>query len=194
MATIRVKQVKKTFSPGDQLLVTQHAGKVGMDCDSRLAANGHNHNPGKGVDLPDLGVEHKARKMGSKSHHVQAKMSADDIIGTPWDKSVARDKSLVQHRTIWDPNTCQVVDSRTFDFGDTETQKELGEDYESAREILSGGVDDNTTYIRGGKNLHLDRVRGTDMWQVKINDNAMRRMEARALGKQVLEDKDVFEW
>ena len=194
MPKLKITKIKNTFEAGEQLPISANAGIVGMSADRMLVKKGHNHNPGKGVDLPDFDTEHKARKSLSKSHHTIGRMSLEDIKQQSWCQTSVREKVLRQQRTTYDGDTCIIKESRIYDFDDPEIQAELERDYETAREKVLNGKHVDKTYVSGGEWVHLQKDSKQDMWQVRINNSAMKKMESRVLGAPVLKNSGLFEW
>ena len=194
MGNLRLKKIKNTFEAGDQLEISNHAGTVGMSADAMLVQQGHNHNSGKGVDLPDFDTEHKARKLGSNSHHTLGRMTIEDIKKQSWKETSVRDKSLRQQRTTYNPDNCIVTESKIYDFDDPEIQEQLERDYETARQQVLNGNHADKTYISGGSHVHLQKDHKKDTWQVRINNSAMKKMQGKVLGAPVLKHSGLFEW
>ena len=121
-------------------------------------------------------------------------MSLEDIKQQSWCQTSVREKVLRQQRTTYDGDTCIIKESRIYDFDDPEIQAELERDYETAREKVLNGKHVDKTYVSGGEWVHLQKDSKQDMWQVRINNSAMKKMESRVLGAPVLKNSGLFEW
>ena len=91
----RVKKIKsRLVGKKVSLKPVQRAREL----EEAIADIGFTLNLGRGVDLPEVGIDIKTRDVDAVSPHTVASMTADSIVATPYRYSNVFDKIQKQHR------------------------------------------------------------------------------------------------
>lgn len=180
---INVIKLNKAIEVGTIIPMEEINGNIGRWVEDRLEENGYSVNRGKGVDLKQLGVEVKTRKVGSTSGHTVGAMLPQDIINTQWEDSNIHDKIQRQYRVDHKINPLTgdniVVGTQVYDFTDFEIQARLKEAWEHCQGVLAQGV--NSDYIRGTDKWAYLEMQDTGYYQFRIPCGIMKRMERMSI-------------
>ena len=172
----RIKGVDKgTAIPADIV----DSGGVGRFIEKQLEKHGHNYNTGKGIDLPELNVENKSRKVGSKSAHTVGRMTTNDIINTSWENSSIREKiQALQNRYEWNDTFGEITNNSLYDFTDPDIDVILKSGYELGRQEIASGMCGNNTKTYGAIIWQKDKDK--EQWQYRITEKGMRQIKNMA--------------
>lgn len=173
--TLKVKKlkhgiVKHQVVPSDPAL-------VGKWVEDTLEENGHIINRSAGVDLEDLGLEVKSRKISSKSAHTIGRMTTNDIINTPYNNSPIKKKIQTQYRVEYNDD-CEVVDAKIYDFSEEWIQELIESSYEEGRSEIAAGIHKNHTKTYGVGIFEKDKDK--DLWQYRITASGMKKIKIMA--------------
>lgn len=151
-------------------------GNIGRLTEDVMINNGYRIEKTQVVDMPDLGIEQKTRKIGSRSGHTVCKMTIEDIINTPWEDSPVRQKMQRQFRIEYDDDEQVIVEAKIYDFTMEEIQRDLKVAYETARELFKKG--NIETYVRGKDcgvpaAAYFENTTKDIYWDFRIPDNKM---------------------
>jgi len=165
-------------------------GNVGKWYETQLKENGFPMNSKHGIDIPDLGLEVKTRKLGSKAHHTTGNMTYNNIVNTPYKESTIFQKLQQQNRMEYDNDLNTIVEETVYDFRDPEIQKKIEESYENGRRLLreAGGVVEGT--VVGGEYGVFEYKEGNS-YAHRIPDSGMRKL--KGMSKSVVNDIFKFE-
>jgi hypothetical protein len=179
MAKAKLTGLKKGIQPRTKIPFNQSNGNVGKWAEDQLIKNGYNVQKNSTLDIPDIGVEVKTRKHGSKSCHSMGGMSIERIISTPYDQSTVKEKILSQYRMHYHDQFQEVSDSGVYNFDEKYIQEKMREAYEGAREMIMNG--DRKNWIRKeiepGKMAWGAFERNGNSYVFRIPPNRMNDME-----------------
>jgi len=188
MTTVKVKNLKKGPKAGDDVPYYQAYGNNGRHFEREFAKN-YYVNTGKGKDMPNEGIEIKSRKNGSSSYHSVGTMTVEDIINTPYERSIIHDKFQQQVRVHYDDTRRIVTSSRVYDFTDPLIQSRVKEAYEKARTAITNGY--LTNWVRESDWGLFEKKRGSDSYTFRIPDNVMKDFETISSNSKTM--KKFFE-
>lgn len=139
--------------------------------ENMLINDGYNFNLGKGVDLPDDGIEVKSRLKESTSSHTVGNMTDYDIIVTPYRQSSIFPKLQKQMRV---EHTCNhIVKVEYYDFSQPFIQDLLEEAYEAARASIAAGYTPHAPGTRFG----YFEYHASNSYKFRITDAGMKDLE-----------------
>jgi methyl coenzyme M reductase beta subunit len=173
--TLKVKKIKNGIEKGQ--CVPNDTKIVGKWIEDQLENNGHIINRGAGVDLTEINVEVKSRKVSSNSAHTIGRMTTKDIINTPYDSSSIKNKIQTQYRVEYDDN-CKVNESKIYDFSEEWIQELIKLSYESGRAEIAAGLTKNNTATHGVGIFQRDKDK--DQWQYRITNAGMKKIKTMA--------------
>lgn len=136
-------------------------------------------NNGKGVDLPQFGVEVKSRDITSTSDHTVTKMIRDDILKSAWDKNnVAWQKLQYQYRMHYDFEK-RIIEELVFcNFTHWTIQSRLEAEFNAIKlPLLRDKKLERTT--KEDRWLFIERdIENPGIYQVRLKNRAMDEMLA----------------
>jgi hypothetical protein len=149
----------------------QQHGNVGRKIQRDLISAGHNFNTGKGVDLPEEGLEVKTRKEESTSAHTVGSITVEQIKKNSWDESSLKEKCQNQYRVSYSDTESVIKEAKIYDFTDPYIQEKLKEGYEEGRKLIQKGHTGD--YVRGSKWGYFER-QTKNSYQYRIPHSAMK--------------------
>lgn len=185
--TVKVTKIKNGIK--ENTCVPLDCDNVGYWVEDQLEENGHKINRGKGVDLDDLGVEVKTRKISSKSAHTVGRMTTQDIVNTCYDDSALKDKIQTQYRVEYDEYG-NIRSSKVYDFTDEGIQDLLRESYEAGRAEISQGMDGKNNTKTHGVGI-FQRDSDKEQWQWRVTDSGMKKIKTMSRQKTF---RKIFEY
>jgi hypothetical protein len=176
---ISVTKIKAGIPVGTDVPERQRYGNVGRWAQGVLRDNGFKIVEGKGVDIPELGVEVKSRKIESNSHHTVGTMSIDDIICTPYDLSNVREKFQKQYRVHYSDEGQVVVAEGIVDLRDDFIQGKVREAYEAGRKkiIQNEAQGFHPPYVKGTEWGHFEIAQSYSSYRFRIPNHSMKKIE-----------------
>jgi len=173
--TARVKRLKTPMV--GRTVPKQYHGNVGRFIEAGLARNGHKVNKGKGIDLPEEGLEVKSRKTESTSAHTIGSVTRDDIKTTSWHDTDLKAKCQRQYRVSYSDNESVIKEAKIYDLTDPYIQEKFEEGYEAGRKLIIEG--DTGDYIRGSKWGYFEK-QTDNSYQYRIPHGAMKTILSTA--------------
>ena len=149
----------------------QQHGNVGQQIQKDLANAGHKLNTGKGVDLPEEGLEVKTRKEESTSAHTIGSITVGQIKKKSWSETGLKEKCQRQFRVSYSDTESVIKEAKIYDFTDPYIQEKLKEGYEEGRKLIQKGHTGD--YIRGSKWGYFER-QTKNSYQYRIPHSAMK--------------------
>ena len=167
----RVKKIKsRLVGKKVSLKPVQRAREL----EEAIADIGFTLNLGRGVDLPEVGIDIKTRDVDAVSPHTVASMTADSIVATPYRYSNVFDKIQKQHRIKTQNGV--VVDEFTYDFSAPYIQEWIESAYEAARAQMITGA--RGSYIPGNEYGYFEQsTTSENTYSFRMSDSAMTRIE-----------------
>lgn len=152
-------------------------GAAGRDIENQLREQGYPISNEAGPDLPTIGVEVKSRDVDATSAQSVGSMLPEDIINTPYYKSVICQKLQQQYRVKHKDQV--IVSADIYDFSSSYIQQRFEASYEAARQKLINGERGN--YIPGGEYGYFERtVKGSRSYQFRVSNGAVKKLEIMA--------------
>jgi hypothetical protein len=182
---VKPTQIKHGIAVGTVLKVDKgNPGAIGMQVHEHIAQHGHNMNPSDGCDMPDLKVEVKSRKRGSRSAHTIGTVSIDTVLNCEYEQTVLYEKSQHVYKVTHVPDTLKtniVQDVRLWDFSIPECQHKLKQAYNIIRQKVRSGCRDKR--ITGNRFGNLER-QASGSYQFRLTNKGMQDLEAISLQKK----------
>ena len=170
----KVVKINHGIPKGTNIPMKQDSGNVGKYVEGCLEDNGYPMNEGKGVDIPDLNLEVKTRKIESTSAHTIGTESIKNIKILGYSETVVYEKFQQQYRVTYSDTDSVVVDSKIVDFSDPLIQKEIKEGYDIIRsEILRGN---RGTYITGNTCVCAEITKSGNSYRFRVPNGAMKKL------------------
>lgn len=170
----KVVKISHGVPKGTNIPMKQDSGNVGNYIEGCLEDNGYPMNKGKGVDIPDLNLEVKTRKIESKSAHTIGTESIENIKSLGYSETVVYKKFQQQYRVTYSDTDSVVVDSKVVDFSDPLIQKEIKEGYDLIRsEILRGN---RGTYITGNTCICAEITKSGRSYRFRVPNGSMKKL------------------
>ena len=178
----KVISLNNAIEPGTVIPMEQYNGNIGRWLEDYIEDKGYVVNRGKGIDLPQWGLEIKSRLMSSTSGHTVGAMLPLDIINTPWEYSNIRDKIQRQYRVEYDVNILTgdnvVTEAKVYDFTCDEIQSKLKEAWDYGQsELKSSNPNKMPSYIRGEGHWGYFERQESGQYQYRITSGAMTHMK-----------------
>ena len=152
-------------------------GAAGRDIENQLREQGFPISNNAGADLPTVGVEVKSRDVDATSAQSVGSMLPEDIISTPYSKSVICEKLQQQYRVKHKDQI--IVSAEVYDFSPSYIQDRIERSYEAARQKIIAG--DCSDYVYGGPYGYFERtVKGSRSYQFRVADGAVKKLESMA--------------
>lgn len=152
-------------------------GAAGRDIENKLCAQGFPMSNQPGPDIPAVGLEVKSRDIDSTSAQSVGSMLPEDIISTPYPKSVICKKLQQQYRVKHKDQV--IVSAEVYDFSPSYIQDRIERSYEAARQKIIAG--DCSDYVYGGPYGYFERtVKGSRSYQFRVADGAVKKLESMA--------------
>jgi hypothetical protein len=150
-------------------------GAAGRDIENKLRQQGIPLSNLPGPDIPSLNLEVKSRDLDATSAQTVGSMTPEDIVVTPYRKSVIFHKLQQQYRVKTKDQV--IVSAGVYDFSSPYIQEKIEQSYEAARQkIIAGDAHD---YVSGGKYGFFERtVDGSRSYQFRFTDGAMNKLES----------------
>jgi len=153
---------------------TTETGEIGRMIEDMMSEADYPINRDDTVDLGELGIEVKSRKIGSIAAHTIGTMTVEDILKTPYEFSPIFKKVQTQYRVKHDEIV--VREAEVFDFTDPYIQDKIKQAYEYGRKLMSEGKFDQLCLINGTWWGYWEKKNGNS-YAFRIRDKAMRGME-----------------
>jgi len=170
----KVVKINHGIPKGTNIPMKQDSGNVGKYVEGCLEDIGYPMNKGKGVDIPDLNLEVKTRKIESTSAHTIGTESIENIKILGYSETVVYEKFQQQYRVTYSDTDSIVVDSKIVDFSDPLIQKEIKEGYDIIRsEILRGNRAD---YIPGNTCVCAEIAKSGNSYRFRVPNGAMKKL------------------
>lgn len=170
----KVVKINHGVPKGTIIPMKQDSGNIGKYVEGCLEDNGHVLNKGKGVDIPNLNLEVKTRKIESKSAHTIGTESIENIKSLSYSETVVYEKFQQQYRVTYSDTDSVVVDSKIVDFSDPIIQKEIEEGYDFIRsEILRGN---RGTYISGNTCIYAEITKSGKSYRFRVPNGSMKKL------------------
>lgn len=189
MTNPKIVKMKKRIPPGTDIPVvtsSQVGNQVGIWAENVLEDLGYPINRGKGSDLP--GIETKTRRVGTTSPMSIGSMTTKDIINTPWDQTILKEKFQQIEITNWNKDFGRTVGNDTVDLRDEDSQSRLRDAYERAREKIRKGED---KYTGLDNDVYFEK-KSKNNWQMRISAEGLERIKSRVWSLSVLNNKELF--
>jgi hypothetical protein len=152
-------------------------GAAGRYIEKELGEQGYPMSNGAGPDIPEIEIEVKSRDLDATSAQSVSRMTPEDIIATPYQKSGVYDKVQRQYRVKTRDRV--IVSAEVYDFSAKYIQEKIEQCYEAARQKIING--DKSDYISGGHYGFFERqVNGPRSYQFRFTDGAMKKLETMA--------------
>jgi hypothetical protein len=176
---IKISKIKTGIPVGTDVPERQQFGNVGRWVHNKMKENGFDVVNGKGVDIPSIGVEIKSRKIESNSHHTVGTMNIKEIIYTPYDLSVVRDKFQKQYRVHYSDEGQIVTAEGLVDLTDDYIQDKIREAYEAGRKKIIENKENgyHPPYVKGTEWGHFEITDSCGSYCFRIPNNAMKKIE-----------------
>jgi len=180
--SFNVTKLNKAIEVGTIIPMTESGGNIGRWVEDQLEKNGYSVNRQKGIDLHQLGIEVKTRKIDSTSAHTVGSMSPYDIIDNDWlPGNNVFDKVQKQYRVKHQINPLTgdnlVVSAQIYDFTDIEIQSKLKESWDHCRQVLVQNPNYTFEYIRGQDKWAYLELQNNGYYQFRITSGYMDKME-----------------
>ena len=187
----RVKIIKNNIKKGDSVPFCENDCEAGQYFDQKLIDEGHILDKHGIVDLPELGVDNKGRKQGSRCHHTVGSMTIKNIIDTPnWIDTRFYKKALNQNQITWNEDFQEVTDVTLLDMDLPEIQTYLSNAYNNLRSKLLNG-DRRKNIVSDCKWCVFDGYNSPGSYRLRITDTAMKKIKNLALSRDIR--KKLFE-
>jgi len=162
-------------------ITEMYPGQAGMQIQDIMDNLGYITNKGKGCDIPELQVEIKCRAVEAVSAHTVAKMSAEDIINTPYYESLVYEKFQQQFRVKFSRGINVITQAKMYNFNIEACQRIAEASYEGARKLFQ--ATGNPKYIKAdGCYGYFERTKKDlpDIYDFRFKDNDMKKLESMA--------------
>lgn len=176
---IKITKINAGIPVGTEVPERQHHGNVGRWVEAEMRRQGWHVTEGKGADMPEVGIEIKSRKIESNSHHTVGTMAIDEIIYTPYDLSVVKDKFQKQYRVHYSDEGQVVVAEGLVDLSDDYIQSKIREAYETARKkiIENQELGFHPPYVKGTEWGHFEIAQSYSSYRFRIPNHSMKKIE-----------------
>jgi hypothetical protein len=171
MSNIAIRVTKLKIPLVGEEVPKQANGNVGRLIEFKLKQAGYNVNSRQGLDLPDENLEIKSRKEESTSAHTIGEMLIENIISTPWDQTLLKEKCQRQYRVSYSDDYSVIKEAEIYDFTTEYLQDKFREAYEEGRKLISKGK--RSGYIRGSRWGYFEMHR-ENSYQFRIPHSAMK--------------------
>jgi len=186
----KVTKLNKAIDPGHIIPLIQSYGNIGRYVENYLASQGYKINKGFGIDLVGLKLEIKTRDINATSAQTVTSLSLSNLLKYDWQRGPARHKITRQYRVLYkqlDSKSSIVVESGVFDFTKSGIPSILKSDFDINRRYFIDYVEKHGEYPKyvnqGSGWLFLERTTENEVWQVRITNRNMNKLEA--MTKQV---------
>jgi len=186
----KVTKLNKAINPGHVIPLVQSYGNIGRYVENYLASKGYKINKGFGIDLVGLKLEIKTRDINATSAQTVTSLSLPNLLNYDWQRGPARHKITRQYRVLYkqlDSKSSIVVESGVFDFTKSGIPSILESDFDINRRYFIDYVEKHGEYPKyvnqGSGWLFLERTTENEVWQVRITNRNMNKLEA--MTKQV---------
>ena len=177
MKQARVSILKQNINVGDKIPNAFNDAVVGQWVDHTLTVNGYSVDKSGVVDIPDLNIDNKSRKKGSKTHHTIGSQTIKKWIETPNFKDTDIYKKVQnQNQITYDSNFDEVTKVQLVDMDIDIIQAALSSIYENLREKLVNG--------NRNKSIYSDCKRGIaecythpNSYKLRLTDKYMKQIQ-----------------
>ena len=177
MKQARVSILKHNVKVGDRIPHASNDATVGQWIDHVLTTNGYNIDKTGVVDIPDLNIDNKSRKKGSKTHHSVGSQTIKKWLETSNFKDTDIFKKLQnQNQVTYDSNFDVITNVRLIDMDIDVTQDTLESIYENLRQKLVSG--------NRSKSIYSDCKRGvaecythSNSYKLRLTDKYMKQVQ-----------------
>lgn len=177
MKQARVSVLKHNVKAGDRIPNASNDATVGQWVDQMLSINGYNIDKFGVVDIPDLNIDNKSRKKGSKTHHSIGSQTIKKWLDYANFKDTDICKKLQnQNQVTYDSNFGVITNVRLVDMDIDVTQETLETIYTDLRQKL---VDGNRS-----KSIYSDCKRGVaecynhpNSYKFRLTDKYMQQVQ-----------------
>ncbi len=185
---IRIKKLKAGIPVGTEIPERQQYGNVGRWIHDKMKDHGYDVVDGKGVDIPSMGVEIKSRKIESNSYHTVGTISIRDILCTPYDMSIIKEKFQQQYRVHYSDEGQVVVSEGIVDLTDEYIQSKVREAFEAARKKVIQNEENgyHPPYVKGTEWGHFEITDSCGSYRFRISNPAMKKLE------KISKNADIF--
>ena len=176
---MKVAKIKHGIAVGTEVPERQQYGNVGYWVQEQLEEHGYKINTGSGPDLLEYGVEVKSRKIESSSPHTVGSSRIEDIIVTPYDQSVIKDKFQTQYRVKYSDEGQVVTEEGIYDLTDEYIQDRVREAYEAGRKKIAQNELNgyHPPYVKGTEWGNFEITDSCGSYRFRIPDHAMKKIE-----------------
>jgi hypothetical protein len=177
MKQARVSVLKHNVKAGDRIPNASNDATVGQWVDHMLTVNGYNVDKFGVVDIPDLNIDNKSRKKGSKTHHSIGSQTIKKWLDYANFKDTDIYKKLQnQNQVMYDSNFGVITSVRLVDMDIGVTQATLEIIYNDLRKkILDGDR---------SKSIYSDCKRGvaecyshSNSYKFRLTDKYMKQVQ-----------------
>ena len=173
----RVSILKYNVKVGDRIPNASNDATVGQWIDHTLTVNGYNVDKFGVVDIPDLNIDNKSRKKGSKTHHSIGSQTIKKWLDYANFKDTDICKKLQnQNQVIYDSNFGVITSVRLVDMDIDVTQDTLEIIYNDLRKKLVNGD--------RSKSIYSDCKRGvaecythSNSYKFRLTDKYMKQVQ-----------------
>jgi hypothetical protein len=183
MKQARVSIIKDNIKVGDKIPNVVNDATIGVWVDDTLASKGHNVDKTGVMDLPDLKIDNKTRKKGSKCPHTVGSMTDQSIIDTPnFEDTRLYHKVQNQNQITYDTNFNEVTATRIVDMDISTTKKAFSEIWTNLRQKVIAeaksdkGIRSKHIYSDCGRGI-LDGYGHKNSYRFRITDKFMKQIQ-----------------
>ena len=183
--TVNVVKLNNAIEVGTVIPMEECNGNIGRWVEDQLEDNGYIVNRGKGIDLPQMGIEVKTRKFDSTSGHTIGAMLPQDIIDNKWQSGnnifdKAQKHYRVKHKVNELTGDNFVVSAQVYDFTDPDIQNNLKEAWDHCCGVLlqNLGSSKDIDYISGKEKWAYLELQENGYYQFRIPTGIMKKMES----------------
>lgn len=173
----RVKTIKDNIQPGTPIPIAKNDCETGQYVDQLMSNKGHVVDKNGIVDLPELDVDNKSRKWGSKANHTVGSMTIDNILNTPdFNNTSWRRKVQNQNQVVYNTDFLEVVSVELLDMDIDLIQEKLAEGYVDCRQQLLNGNRDKEIKSDNGW-VVFDGYGHENSYRMRIPNTAMKKIK-----------------
>jgi hypothetical protein len=181
MKQARVSIIKDNINPGDEIPNIINDATIGLWVDHTMSAKGHKVDKLGVMDLPDLKIDNKTRKKGSKAPHTVGSMTTKNIIDTPnFEDTRLYKKVQNQNQIIYDTSFNKVISTRIVDMDISTTKEAFREIWTSLRKKVIAeskiGIRSKNIYSDCGRGI-LDGYGHNNSYRLRVTDKFMKQIQ-----------------
>jgi hypothetical protein len=173
----RVSILKHNVKVGDRIPNASNDATVGQWIDHTLTVNGYNVDKFGVVDIPDLNIDNKSRKKGSKTHHSIGSQTIKKWLDYANFKDTDIYKKLQnQNQVIYDSNFSVITSVRLVDMDIDVTQDTLEIIYNDLRKKLVNGDRSKSIYSNCKRGV-AECYTHSNSYKFRLTDKYMKQVQ-----------------